>query len=287
LGASEGAPPPPCLKLAPIRPSCPIADPPYVLDPALQAPLFAPRRAPTASPRQPSCRASTQPPPTPSPASPSPPAAAFFMCAPLAIFHIGTCACTRARPLARPAAAATDASLPSPLTHDAHGSPRPVCRPGAGVGVVMPPPQHAELAARWPAVEASHWPERASTAAACARRRPARAAPAVAGWVACAARARHLRRPAGPPAGCLAPIGWEAVLGRSPQRARSRSLRASNGPEAAPGGLGLAWRWAMVAPGPAAPPGTRLWRRSRRPHALMCVHAIFRNFRDCARLYVW
>lgn len=61
-------------------------------------------------------------------------------------FSLRHVACTRTRPLARPAAATTAASLPSPLTHDAHSSPRPVCRPGAGVGVVTAPPQHAS----WP-----------------------------------------------------------------------------------------------------------------------------------------
>ena len=74
------------------------------------------------------------------------------------------------------------------------------------------------------------------------RMRPARAAPAAAGWVACAACARQPRRPAGLPAGRLAPIGWEAVclfggdlapreidLVRGLQRHRGGSGRAGAG----------------------------------------------------------
>ena len=198
-------------------------------------------------------------------------------------FSLRHVACTRTRPLARPAAATTAASLPSPLTHDAHSSPRPVCRPGAGVGVVTAPPQHASWprAGRpWRPLTGPSGPQPPPHAAG-----EGRAGCGRVGGVCCVrAAASAAGGAAGRPPRAHR-LGGR--LGAISHRARSTLLGASNGTEAAPGGLGLDWRWATVTPGPASPPGTRLWRRRRRPHALMCVHAIFMIFRDCARLYVW
>ena len=48
-------------------------------------------------------------------------------------------------------------------------------------------------------------------------------------------------------------------------------------PEAAPGAPSLARRWAAVTLGPAAPPGTRLWRRRRRPHVCTRISCVVKK----------
>jgi len=158
---------------------------------------------------------------TPTPLSPpsQPPLAVAFRGARHLRFLRAACVCalrTRARPLARPATAAAAASLPSPLARDAKRSSRPVCLPDAGVGVVYAAATARRAHCCWPAL---CLPERAATAAARAQRRPARAAPAAAGRVACVTRARHLRRPAGPPAGRFTPHRLAGRVGVISQRA--------------------------------------------------------------------
>ena len=92
-------------------------------------------------------------------------------------FRSGTHVCTRAQPLARSTVAAAAASLPRPLTHDAHGSSRPVCHPVADVGFVEAPPQRGDLAAvshPWRPLTGLHRSQRPPHARAAGRRGPRR-----------------------------------------------------------------------------------------------------------------
>ena len=66
--------------------------------------------------------------------------------------------------------------------------------------------------------------------------------------------------------------------------ARLEPFGASGGSEAVPGGLGPAWRWPTVAPGPAGVAAAALMRCEGR---LMAYVRTYDVFRDLARFYVW
>ena len=69
--------------------------------------------------------------------------------------HVRVATC---RAVARPDAAAAAAALHGPRAHVGHGSPRRVCRAGAGRSAATAPPRCRRSASSWSAAEAARRP---------------------------------------------------------------------------------------------------------------------------------
>ena len=278
--AREGAQLPRQLEFGPL-PALPARCPVTIcLDPRLQAPPRARRSASAASARRPTPWASSRAPPPPPPISLAPAAAALARCAERA----KNAACTCVGPCVGPLRGLM---------------PPPPPRRCPGLAPTSATAHPAPFAASAQAAAPSQ--RRRSAAAACRRtgrrgRRAAHngrngrrtlvpaavAARAAYGSVGGVRRALGTRSAAGADAG--KPPGGRHL--RASRRcdlavARLEPFGASGGSEAAPAGLGPAWRWPTVAPGPAGAAAARLVLRGVRPNAssLLCrMCGIFSRF---------
>ena len=129
-------------------------------------------------------------------------------------------------------------------------------------------------------------PFRAATAAARSRRRPARAAPTLAAWAACAAHVRQAPRPARPPGRRLAGAACRRLGTVWAGGASVTPRGAICGSEAALGGPSRARRWPTVVPGPAGAPATLLGRRNGHLHAWIRAVLYMEKFEISSRLYL-